>query len=573
MQKRTKVMLLGVITALTLALPLAAQNYDSSVLGSAPGVASNTNVATSGIFKTDVDNFINYHKYSSVLKDGSNWFGFITGRQYNIFGNPNSGKLQAGYARSFGGIYLGVLYQGNVYQNTSGGSWGSPYWNGNLDKTVSMTPTYDNDTQVLKQVETKTDYEDTWLNFTNQIEFLIGIGDTIGIKVGFLESLYANENEATKTETVTDYKNGKISYSNVTDEYTATGGTLKPYLGFGISLPVAGGTLMPYLDASVDIFSETLIDKYRSYDTYNGVVKNETKTIDDGNDTGYLRPVAKIGAKFDLPKKDSTQTTLEAYYKIDMTMYSSSSSATGFGGDVDGTVNWENVTDVTNTYVNRTEKTSRAKLNIQEFDTPITHTGALNYKVTGEPSDGFRLGFFADVNVGYSSFTQRGYADTYTISDTKYNDGTSTYTTTFKHEYEWENEQTTLSVTPSVALGASFKVIPDRFTVNAGIRAYPTALSYHTVTAYPKNINSIETSKTVDESGDVTSETVTVSRNSGDSDKVESGTTWDGFRSIISGGFVFYFNPTAALDLGLSTSANDFKLDLANVHVLLSVKF
>jgi len=570
MHKRTKVMLLGVITALILAMPLAAQNYDGSVLGAAPAVSSNTKAATAGIFTNDVDNFINYHKYSTVLKDGANWFGFVTGQPYYVNPNNPTGKLKAGYARNIGSLYLGVLYQGNIYQDTGG------------TKDVTLTPTWNDDTRTLEQTVQETSFSEGWLNFTNQIEFLIGLSN-MGIKVGFVESLYTNDHEANPNRTekiTTDKLSGTVKYEGVADEYTKSGGTLKPYVGFGMNLSLLGGTLMPYIDASVDIFSETLVDKYRSYTTYNGQTKDVEASVASGFEEGYLRPVAKIGAKFDMAKKDTVQTTLEASYSIDMKMWSSSSAASGFGGDVDGKVSWSNDPDNpgyvnrTSTYIDRTVTQTQMDLNVTEISTEIYHTGTLAYKVTGEPADGLRLGFSAAVPVAYGSGGWGGYWEQHTITNTRYNNGKSTNITEVIHA-PWESGRDWSDLTVGLNLGvaASYKLIPDRFTVNAGIRATPTTWNHFETTDRVRSVESTKTTKTVDENGDVTYNTVEVTSDEDPADKVTVKDTWAGYTGTLCGGFVFYFTPAAALDLGLTVSANSFYVDLASVNVIFSVKF
>ena len=596
MYTKSKVMLLGVITALILALPLAAQTYDPGVLGSAPALSSNTKTATAGIFTTDVDNFINYHKYSGVLKDDATWFGFVTGDSYTVrndndweignnmthnpddtysVSNPTTGKFKAGYARNLGNLYLGILYQGNMFQNTS------ITGKGKVEKTVTLTPVWDDANQTLTQTvqETKyNQYNPGWLNFTNQIEFLVGIGSHLGIKAGFLESLYSNEHDAnpTRSEKITDYQNGVIKYENVADEYTNKGGTLKPYLGVGVTLPVGDGKLMPYADLSVDIFSEMLVDNYRSYDEYDGVEQNVRAAIGKGRDTWYLRPAGKIGAKLDLPKKETVQTTFEAYYKIDMSLYSSDAGATGFsGGDtVSGKVTWNDggYIDRVTTYIDRTVTETGLKINYEEISW-MSHSGALIYKVTGEPAEDFRLGFSASLPVSYESGSGNGYEDTHTITDIQRNDGTSTYTTkldrwTWDSGYEYSN----LSAQIDLSVGASYKLIPDRFTINAGIKATPTVFTHSESRRLPNEIAYVGTENTVDELGNVLVDKLDVTTRN-EADQLEVTDTWSGYRGMLYGGFMFNFTHTAALDLGLAASTNDFTLDLAHIKVLFSVKF
>jgi len=566
MRTQSKVMLWGGIIALILALPLAAQSYDNNVLGSAPALTSNTKAATATIFTTDVDNFINYHKYGSVLKDDNRWFGFITGAPYTVGSNSPTGKLSAGYARTLGSVYLGAWYQGNIYQNTSlsGG-----------DKTVTMTSTYDDDSRKLAQTTKTTQYNPGWVNNTNQIEFLIGVAGQ-GIKLGFVESLYSNEHEhsTNRDETITNNQDGSIDYTGVTDEYTASGGTLKPYLGWGTNLAIGGANLMPYIDVSLDIFSDTLVDNYRNYSTFNGKKTSETTSVGKGNNTGYLRPVGTVGAKLDLAKKETIQTTLELKYKIDMKLYSSDYDATGLSGTVDGDVSWdEGYVNRKSRYIDRTVTSTDLTLKIAE-KTDISHSVTPIYKITGEPTSGFRVGFSAQIPLSYQLTTNNQYSDTYTITDTKYNAGGvgSTRTTTLAHTPGDNTETSNLSARIDVNLGASYKLIPDRFTINAGIKATPTIFTHTETKKSANSVGSVTTSTTVDNLGNVTNNTVDVTSAAG-VDKLEVTNTWAGYSGTLTGGFLFYFTPKAALDMGLSASTNSFTIDLADVNVLFSIKF
>jgi hypothetical protein len=584
MQKRSKVMLLGVITALILALPLAAQNYDANVLGSAPVFSSNTKTGTATIFANDVDNYINYHKYSTVNFDKG--FGFITGAPYRVssdytkdpddptnakYYNPMTGKLSAGYAHNFGSLYLGVLYQGNIFQNTS---------DKDGDKTITLTPTYDNDTRVLTQTEQTTQYRAGWLNSTNQIEFLLGIAGQ-GIKIGFVESLYSNEHKGStaRTETVTDTKAGLVTYQNMADEFIERGGTLKPYLGWGTNIPLGGGNLMPYLDVSMDIFSDTKVDKYSDYVTFNGK-KQETKAfIGDGQDKGYLRPVGTVGVKYDLAKKETKQTTLELRYKIDMKLYNNDYEATGLSGDkVKGEVSWDaGKVNQTTKYIDHTETETNLKLAVEE-KTDVTHAITPIYKLTGEPAAGFRLGFSAAVPVTFGLLSNDSYTDDYYAIEYKEKVGDYSYKYTKQvHSPDANTETTNLKAQLDFNFGASYKLIPDRFTINAGIRATPTAFTHKEVKTLAKSVDSVTTEKSVD-NGNVVQDEVTVAKGTGGPDILVITNTWDGFNGMLVGGFMFNFTPAAALDMGLAINANkigenNFTADLAEVSVIFSIKF
>lgn len=562
-------MIFGVITALIMAMPLAAQNIDPYALGSAQTLTSISKTATATVFSTDVDNYINYHKYSSVKFDS--WFGFITGKPYSA--NDPTGWLSTGYARHFGSLYLGTWYQGNIYQNTSGG-----------DKTVTLTPRYDNDSQILEQTTKTTAYTEGWINTTNQIEFLIGVAGQ-GIKLGFYESLAINENDGKpgQNETEIDLKNGFVQYQYMVDEYTVKKGTLKPYLGWGTNIAVAGGNLMPYLDVSMDVYNDTQVNNYRDYSKLHGKKQNDEKTsVGEGWNNGYLRPVGIVGAKFDLAKKETIQTTLELKYKLDMFLYGNDYEATGYKGDsVNGTVKWwgiggnDGYVNRTTKYLNRTETQTQLTLDITEI-TNTTHTVTPIYKITGEPADGFRVGFIAQVPLKFQSQSSKNYTDEYNITENKYTDGTKDKYSKTTHTNVSNTETSTLGAQLDLKLGASYKLIPDRFTINAGISATPANFTQTVTKTLPNSVSRVTKEKNTNRDGNVDLDEVTVSPTNGASaeDKIVVSNTWAGYMGTISGGFTFNFTPTAALDLGLTAMTNNsFTVDLASVNVLFSIKF
>jgi hypothetical protein len=53
-------------------------------------------------------------------------------------------------------------------------------------------------------------------------------------------------------------------------------------------------------------------------------------------------------------------------------------------------------------------------------------------------------------------------------------------------------------------LGASYKLVPDRFTVNAGISATPLSYSSSAYKYKPTHVGSVSTTKTTDAAGNVT---------------------------------------------------------------------
>ncbi|MDR1905074.1 MAG: hypothetical protein LBQ88_22690 [Treponema sp.] len=70
-----------------------------------------------------MDNFLNVHSYGDVEFDKYFAFAGIVDDSAN---GGNNYRLDLGYARHFGGIYLGALYSGNIGSSIHETQSGSP---------------------------------------------------------------------------------------------------------------------------------------------------------------------------------------------------------------------------------------------------------------------------------------------------------------------------------------------------------------------------------------------------------------------------------------------------------------
>jgi len=552
-----KVMIIAVLAIITmgggLAVPLSAQAYGTDSFS----LASNTSDATAGLFKNDVDNYMNYHKYSGILKD-SKWFSFVSGK------TDKGGVLDAGYARNIGKIYLGVWYRGNILR-TAGDD---------PESTTTVTPVWNDTLEILEQRKDKTEYKAKWYDSANKFEFLIGVANQ-GIKVGFYESVRTNKNEGSTSRNVTvvDYLDGRKDYTNAVDEYVNTQSWLKPYVGWGSVFKVSNMSLSPYADLSLLMVDDKLIDKYSSYTTVNGEKQNVKKSIGVGHSNGYMTPSAKIGAKLDLEKKGSVQTQVELSYAIEADLYGN--DAAGLG-NVSGTV--KNIADG---YANRETKYSDRTLTETDITYSIDekskmkHTITPIYKVTGEPAENLKVGFQANLPITITSESSKQYSKHVERESYKYNTGLPGYvhekiTTTYTGG--GKSETSDLNVKLNLNLGATYQLIPERFGINAGIAATPVNYTTNVKRTKANTVDTITTEKTTQDDKSVTQNEKTVTLQT-ENDVVVETVTWAGYTATLRGGFTFNFNNNAALDLGLSSDANSFKIDLATVNVIVTVKY
>jgi len=577
MQKKVLIMALTAIIALVLAMPVTAQtNTPSDSLGA---LSSNTSTATAGIFKNDVDNFMNYYKYGSVFnketkgkedtkdtkdtkdaKEKKEMFSFLTGR------TNAGGVLDAGFAINLDQLYLGIWYRGNIYKAA------------NTTTSNTITPVWDNNSETLLQTTETTSYSNTkWMESANQIEFLFGVAGH-GIKVGFLEWLAVDQNPGSSARnfTITDYLDGRKDYAGETVNYENSQWYLKPYLGWGTCFDVGEEgkkkKLMPFIDLGLTIYNDTLTDNYQNYTTVNGVKQNITNYIAAGRNNGRMTPFGTIGVRMEEDISENAKTTLEIKYGFTMDMYNNSYDASGLSGSVDGTVRWNNgYVNLVTDYLNRTETETDIYLTVNEFSS-MTHSITPMYKITGKPAEGLNLGFSATLPVTISSLSSSGYSEQhqYIKKDYKADNSMNSEWTAKTINYSQGNEISYLRASLGLNFGASYQL--DRFTINAGISAIPTAY-IHRVTQYlPNSVSSITTTTTKDASGTVT-ETKTVTAGN-ESDSITVMDSWNQWSGSLHGGFTFNFTPKASLDLGANSNIGsaDFNLDLTTVNVIFTFK-
>jgi hypothetical protein len=251
----------------------------------------------------------------------------------------------------------------------------------------------------------------------------------------------------------------------------------------------------------------------------------------------------------------------------------------GVSGDkVNGTASWWGHNNVFTDYIDHTTTDSDYGMWIGE-ETYMRHAASLSYKITGEPAENLRLGFSAAVPVSYQLGSWKPYMDQYETNEWK--EKTTDYwtkTDSHTHTYVDSNESSALSARLDLNFAASYKLIPDRFTVNGGIKATPTVFTHREEKALPNSVSSVTTRKTENSYGSVTTDTITVSPTTQE-DKLDITNNWAGFSGMLVGGFMFNFTPNAGLDMGVSTvfakdgDNTSFTVDLATVNVIFFIKY
>ncbi|MDR2943362.1 MAG: hypothetical protein LBV17_12315 [Treponema sp.] len=606
MKERIMIMVICTVIAVGLVMPLDAQQHFKDVPFDEP--QSNQVQATAGLFGTSVDDYLNVNYWSGVEFDKG--FGYLTGGTYeavNKFRGDDTNHvtdpfaIDLGYATRLGGVYLGLRYAGNLFQII-----------GNKEPSVieeSIVVDYPATGWNPITTTTTTDYGEGWLNSTNQIGILLGLGGNIGIKIGFFESLSTNTQNGPAggqpyIKTV-DHQNGSTSYLNKYISYVDTKGHIIPSLGFGINLGGGEGAMAikPYIDIAFDIYQDRQNQNKKDYIVYDGTttLDSETITYDAGHNNGIMIPSATIGVNFELPKKESTDITIGIEYGIGIGILSNSYDV-GVSGTTNGFVEWTSGSRTVSKYLDRTTTQDNASLTFTDITNAMDHRIKPSFTTTKEIG-GLKLGFKAEVPVGLSFLTTETFSCTRTVDKLEYDSEVrkqdNLTRTTNTYGAGDLTEDTEFNIAPVLGIGVSYPLIPGRFTVNAGVSAVPVSFTRKITKKSPgREIKTVI--KEVDGLGKTIRDDVTVSPNLSRTDSVKVEDELKAFSGSVTGGFVFSFNDNFSLDLlagvPLNNSADDddmydnagnlngtikrssantdgFNINLTTVKVLFTFKF
>jgi hypothetical protein len=525
---------------------------------------SNTNVATAGLYRTDVDNSQRVHDFQRLRFD--NWFGFVTG---NFAGTTTSRKLSAGYATTFGGeegngIFLGTWFNGNILSRTGG-------------ETQTLVVTDDLWLQDQTQTVTTTSYAAGWANSTNQLDLLIGLpgSNPMAFRVGFFQSWTADTRPSARNLVVTDNKDGTVRYQDEVIDYINHAGHLRPMIGWGMTLNMEEGrSLTPFVNASLDIYRSQNFGSYQSYWRVNNAVTGDHMTeFATGHVENYIAPVISLGTGFAFNNRFSVRLQ----YDLNFRLYDSDYDVGGFSGNSSGRVSWTGGSG--NTYINNQDarwgqewSDNRAVLNFSDM-TFWSHSFIPQIRFATTPAENFRIGLQVRVPTAITLVEGSTYIETRQIVRDNRNDiyVRNAVTETITRTNGSTTDATTLTINPDIAIGASFQLVPERFAINAGLMLFPFSYSnVATRTAPYGNVGSITTTKVWDSNNVLVEDNVTVNTSLA-ADSVQTSSTWGQFNGNVRAGFVFDFSPQASLDL--VATASFFTIDVTTLNVLFTVKF
>jgi hypothetical protein len=549
MNKKWKVIVIALITALVLTMSLAAQE-------------SNTAKATAGLFGTDVDDYMSYHWYSGVEFD--KYFGFTGYNSPEDFG-LSWGTVGIGYARRFGGIYLGAYYNGNIAANVNnnGSNWNS----GHNTDTETIDAVYDANGNLYGKTTT-TAKGGNGVYSQNDVSLLLGIAG-MGFKVGFKENIITRET-AVNTEVKTETPSAStITYNNELDSASYIKGDIVPSIGWGMGLDVGSLSIRPYVDAEVGFHQENddTITKYYTIDTNTGKVRGALVSNSAGQGANYVAPNFALGADVTFLKKDGLEASAGLKYGIGFKIYANNYDVFGTSGTIAGTAAWLSSRTVTET-ADVTTTVNNVGLSISE-KTAIDHVIKPSFTITKEIDERLKLGFNTGIGITIGTSSDKAYTEAKSETSRKFKNGVPNAnlverTTILANQNL--TETTSFSIAPEFNAGTSFQLVPNRFHINAGVGlgfGFSNEVERITPEGYDYTDSHIE-----DANGNISDTTAVINTSQRDEQTVTQG--WNGLSGGVSAGFTFFFNPKFTVDASWYTQS--YNVNLGNVSILFTLK-
>jgi len=491
--------------------------------------------------------------------------------------------MSLGYATTFGDIYLGTWYNGNIMEF-------------NKTEEVEVRTDYNLTTQLPTQTRVTTEYDGHSTYTNNRINALVGILG-MGIKLGFHQEMrtWANDdvtirvtenfgNDRVTTET---YNGNVISDTGIIDEFVRNYGTMTPSLAFGMSLEVGDLLIRPQLNASLVMGRDnrTIVTSQNpsgseSFVTVGGeAIAATTGEYWNGYSGNYIRPMVTAGADVTL----TNRMRFGIFYGIDMMLHKNDYKASGIDGDVKGTARWNGNTTVAES-IDSTITTTSKTVDVTEMKS-MYHKVTPTFSWGNEVSEGLQLGVAFSVPIGFGGNSSESYRETYssTVTEFKHKDNeifnntvNSVATGPIDNNDASIKSRTEFNVIPNIRLGATYAWVPGKFNINTGASFTPVSFQREIFKESQATRRTSTETTTLNAKGEVVSETKSIGGTSTDRvvDSVLVNTKWAPYAGA-SGGFTLFFNNNMAVDMAVASGYDMgmFAFDLAEVRVLFSVKF
>jgi hypothetical protein len=551
MSQRKRVLITLFTIFVAAALPLSAQE-------------SNSSKATAGLFGTDVDDYLDVHGWSGVELE--KYFGFAGYEGLH----RNLPVLGLGYARQFGGLYVGAYYTGNA---AASGRFSDPNWifGNNVDEE-EIVASYDPSGQPTTTTTTTT-YNGSSIFSYNTVKALFGfagMGITVGVREDLVNGLAPNA-ISTKTERVAG---STTSYNDKQDSYSYTDGYIIPTLGWGMILSAGGLKIKPKLDVEVAFNRHSRESKTSDYTMIGTAIDyaGGYSATHDGYNYNSIAPQFTVGADMVLANQSGLETTFGLSYGVGFDIYSNDLSGYGSSGSVKGGNSFNSTRFISQTANTRTE-TDAVNASVEELSA-LRNTIIPSFKITNEIGDRLRLGFKTLVKIGINTSTNNAYGQDFystTVTSLIGDLSAENYQSVTDVITGSKTKESVLSVNPIFSAGAQYQLIPDRFTLNAGIAATFT-FTRTTERVSPQGYDYSITYER-DGYGNVIQPNVYSAVPKNQTDSLTVTQVFDDLTAFLGGGFTFFFTPKFTVDTAFSAGyAGRWDLNLANVNILFTLK-
>jgi hypothetical protein len=566
MTKRWKIAaVLAVIMMIALASNVTAQTETNT---SVPGPQSNTNRATQGNFLSDVDVYHHVWRFGGLeLEKFFTYFGFRANKAGTGF---IAYELNAGYARHFGGLYLGLFYSGQITEAA------------NASATTTTTDTTANalqpggDYQKTSDTTTVANSSLDRLGVYNNLGALIGVAGQ-GIKVGFYETLTGSSkfrgDIGQQESSVVDTVAGSTTTTGEVTDYKRLTGWITPYLGWGTKLSLGGLTIKP--KAGVDLGFYTDSEKYATnggVPTTAGAVTGSNISVDgtavgahtSGDfylDNGYFRLGVTLGAGLDFAPAGGHAGGVGLEWNLKPDFYSHKYDSASGGDTVKGTVSAVNYTRKTVTTTTTTDTQYSSIIATEKSQTENFIKPGFWYAFT--LSDQVSLG--VNGAVGFTARSAASHAKTTAtnITNTTNHDGSFSSKTTAVTVTDGANTETSyFGVASSLGLGLKYDIKPGRFTLNAGIGIALPGYNRTATRTLPQEAT-VNTTDTEDSDGSSShsSSLSDLGKITSAADSTTVVENWTGVGASYSLGGTFWFTSNFAVDMYFENASNSFDTD------------
>ena len=574
---KTRMRFISCLLALVIITTGAAWAQDSNTTPKSP-----TNDATVGLTSTEIDQFVNVIDWGKVKFDKAFVFaGFEQG---------TNNKVDLGAAFKAGPLFIGSWYKGNlgvfdgenkkkvqteITQGATPGTIGNKkLTTSDYDKELKK---YDADHMAVMlfgfaNMGIKTGYSRQGQNYSGTF---FGIADGSTKPEGFIK----NDNTATesnKPEYLSSIVYSPSGYIN--------GAIHRPFVDFGMNIPLGAMTLSPTASLEVKIYEGSIINKPGptpySYETFYGL---ETKTEQDSKEkykitkTQNARSHAHVGITgklgTGLALGDSLNSVFNFGYDFTVNAYGKNyTAADGTKHKVIG-----NYSITTDTVVEDYNKTNAGKHTITSTfkadfikKSYFSNTLKAGYKVKKDFTDRLSLLAAAELPITLSfdnSITEK--IDT-TITDMRYLNPSNAHnnnveTKTVTSPVKTVNE-VKLNIAPSIKAAVSYAAKPGRLFLNLG--ADIKFLQGEFTSKKTSYDSFVENTKTVTKYNDGHTTTVTTAVSAPQSESLDKTSSHKQIEAKLVGGIRWNIVENFAFDLVYTVSLLDSSFWLINVNNL-----